>query len=99
MGLADKTNAKTKNKSPVFDIENTPQVASKSQFKSQLLRYLRQIEKEKRPLIVTHAGKPVVKVTPYCNKEEIDATLNALKNSVVYYGRLRDPVENRSGKI
>lgn len=59
------------------------QIISKSQLKAQLLEYLRKIEKEKQPLVVTHAGKPVAKIFPY--KEDPDEILKALRKSVVFY--------------
>ena len=62
------------------------QVISKSQFKSQVLEYLRNVENKKQPLIITHVGKPVVKIVPY---KDI-GKLNYLRNSVVYY---KDPTE------
>lgn len=62
------------------------QIISKSQFKMQVLEYLRNVEKSKQPLIITHVGKPVVKIVPY---KEVE-TLNYLRNTVVYY---KDPTE------
>ena len=62
------------------------QQISKSLFKSQLLEYLRKVETEKVPLIITHGGKPVAKVTPY--KEDADTILKSLQKSVVSY---KDP--------
>lgn len=59
---------------------------SKSQFKAQLLEYLRIVEKDKKPLIVTHGGKPVVRVTPFT--EDPDAVLKSLRRTVVSY---KDP--------
>jgi len=59
---------------------------SKSQLKSRLLEYLRIVEKEKKPLIITHGGKPVAKIDAY--REDADALLTSLRNSVVYY---KDP--------
>jgi prevent-host-death family protein len=38
---------------------------SKSLFSAKLLEYLRQVEQDQQPLIVTHNGRPVVKVSPY----------------------------------
>ncbi len=61
------------------------QQVSKSQFKSQLLGYLRQVEQEKQPLIVTHRGKPVVKVSPYKDKEKLNSILASLRHTVVSY--------------
>ena len=68
------------------------QVVSKSQFKAQMLEFLREVEKTKQPLIVTHAGKPVVEVSPYKEKEPLDdeAILKSLRGSVIKY---EDPFE------
>ena len=64
------------------------QTVSKSQLKSQLLEYLRKVEAEKKPLVVTHAGVPVVKITPY--KEGADEVLQSLRGSVLYF---KDPTK------
>lgn len=64
------------------------QMISKSQFKSQVLAYLRKVEKSKKPLIVTHMGKPVIKIFSY--KENPDRLLTLLRGSVVKY---KDPFE------
>lgn len=69
------------------------QTVSKSQFKAQALEYLRTVEKQKQPLIITHAGKPVIRVTPY--KEEPEnpkAILESLRGSVKYYQDPDEPV-------
>ncbi len=63
------------------------QLISKSQFKSQMLEYLRQVEKDKKPILITHAGKPVAKVVPY-NKDAEDI-LASLQKSVLSY---KDPL-------
>lgn len=62
------------------------QAVSKSQFKSQVLKYLRIVESKKQPLVITHAGKPVVKVIPY--KEKL--LLESLRGTVLVY---KGPVE------
>lgn len=64
------------------------QTVSKSQLKSQLLEYLRQVEQSKQPLIITHDGKPVAKINPYY--EDPDQNLKSLRKSVVFY---KDPTE------
>lgn len=64
------------------------QIISKSQFKAQLLEYLRKVEQNKQSLIVTHAGKPVVKVTPYHQDEA--SLLKSLRDSVIAY---KDPTK------
>ncbi len=61
-------------------------IVSKSQLKAKILEYLRNVEKEKQELIVTHAGKPVAKIIPYKEK----AILDSLRNTVLYY---QDPTE------
>lgn len=66
------------------------QTVSKSQFKSQLLEYLRRVEKEKKPLLVSHGGKPVIKVSPY--HEEPQEVLKSLRGSVVSYQNPTEPV-------
>lgn len=64
------------------------QTVSKSQLKSQLLEYLRKVEKNKAPLIITHLGQPVLKISPF--KEDPDQILAKLRGSVVFY---KDPTE------
>lgn len=61
---------------------------SKSQFKPQALEYLRLVEKTKKPLIITHAGKPVVQVIPYAISTT--SILTSLRGSVISY---KDPTE------
>lgn len=66
------------------------QIISKSQLKSQLLEYLRKVEQNKKALIVTHGGKPVVKITPY--NEDPEKILKSLRNSVIYFEDPDEPV-------
>lgn len=68
------------------------QIISKSQFKSQVLEYLRNVEKKKQPLIITHIGKPVVRIIPYQDA----GILKSLQNSVVYYKDPTVPVSKYS---
>lgn len=63
---------------------------SKSQFKPQVLEYLRLVEKSKKPLIITHEGKPVVQVIPY--SEDPKKKLEALQGSVIQYKYPSKPV-------
>ncbi len=65
------------------------QIVSKAQFKAQALQYLREVENKKQPLIITHAGKPVVQIIPY-QKPEI---LKSLKKSVTFFKDPTQPVE------
>ena len=66
------------------------QVVSKSQFKARALEYLRAVEKQKQPLVITHAGKPVAKIIPYQEKNQEKIIRQSLKGSVLYY---EDPYE------
>ena len=70
------------------------QAVSKSQFKAHMLELLREVEKTKQPLIVTHGGKPVVEVGPYKEKEQLDdaAILKSLRGSVIKYEDPDEPV-------
>ena len=65
---------------------------SKSHFKPKALEYLRKVEKEKRPLTITHGGKPVVQVVPYKVKNSDKKLLKKLKNSIKWYGDIVSPV-------
>ena len=66
------------------------QTISKSQFKPQVLEYLRKVEKTKIPLIITHAGKPVIKVEAYSHKPE--DVLKSLRGSVLSYKQPTHPI-------
>jgi len=65
-------------------------VMSKSAFKPKSLEYLRKVEEEKTPLVLTHNGKPVIKIVAY-NEGDGDI-LKALKGSVVSYKNPTKPV-------
>ncbi len=64
------------------------QTVSKSQFKAQALEFLREVEKTKTPLVITHAGKPVAKVTPYQEEDKDKAILESLRGTLKFY---KDP--------
>lgn len=66
------------------------QTVSKSQFKAQALEYLREVEKQNQSLIITHAGKPVIKVIPYQKEDSDKAILESLRGTLVFY---KDPTE------
>ena len=65
------------------------QTVSKSQFKAKALEYLREVEKKKKTLIITHGGKPVVEIVPYKEKKDEDI-LKSLRGSLIFY---KDPTE------
>lgn len=67
------------------------QTVSKSQFKIQVLELLRVVEKKGKPLVVTHLGKPVIKVSPYKEK----TLLESLRKSVLSYQGPTKPVAEK----
>lgn len=68
------------------------QTVSKSQFKAQALEYLRGVETQKQPLIITHNGKPVAKIIPYKEETKTEDVLKSLRGSVLYYEDPTEPV-------
>lgn len=72
-----------------------PLTISKSQFKPKALEYLRKVEKEKKPITITHGGKPVVKIVPIGEENEdklLKKLRDSLKLSVSYYNNPTEPV-------
>ena len=65
-------------------------VLSKSQLKSQLLKKLQLVEKERKPLLITHGGKPVVRIVPYT--QDPQQILKELRGSVIAYREPTNPV-------
>ena len=65
-------------------------MVSKSQFKPKALEYLRMVEKLKQPLVITHEGKPVVRILPYTSDQK--QTKQSLKGTVVSYTNPAEPV-------
>ncbi len=63
---------------------------SKAQFKAKALEYLRDVEKDKQTLVITHAGKPVVEVIPY-KKESDEDILKSLRGMITYYEDPNEP--------
>jgi len=62
----------------------------KSRFKSRALEYFRQVEKSRKPLVITDRGKPVLKVVPFSeNPEEL---LKELRHSLMAYKAPTRPV-------
>jgi prevent-host-death family protein len=69
-------------------MKQTRQTVSKSRFKSRALEYFRQVEKSRKPLIITDRGKPVLRVVPF--SEDHEELLKELRGSVVKY---KDPTK------
>jgi len=63
---------------------------SKSKFKPKTIEFLRQVERTGQELIVTHRGKPVLKIVPY--REEPMELLKSLRNTVLKYDDPTEPI-------
>lgn len=63
---------------------------SKSKFKAKALYYFREVEKTRRPLVITDRGKPVLKLTPYSGNP--DDVLRELRHTVLKYENPTEPV-------
>lgn len=68
------------------------QTVSKSQFKAHALELLRMVEKQNQSLIITHGGKPVVKVISYKEVTKPEDVLKSLRGSVLRYDNPTEPV-------
>jgi prevent-host-death family protein len=68
----------------------TVQVVSKSQLKAKLLAYLRQVEHDGKPLLITHKGTPVLEIAPY--RPDPQHFFRALRRAVVSYVHPTDPI-------
>ena len=66
------------------------QTVSKAKFKAQALAYFRQVEKTKKPLVITDRGRPVLQLMPYV--EDPDAGLKELRGTIVQYDDPTEPV-------
>ena len=73
----------------MYDKTHPMHVLSKSQLKSQLLEKLRLVEKEREPLLITHNGKPVVRIVPY--PADPQRILKELRGSVIAYREPTNP--------
>lgn len=66
------------------------ETVSKSRFKAHALEIFRQVERTGRGVIVTHRGKPVLRVLRY--REDPHAALRSLRETVVRYEAPTEPV-------
>ena len=72
-------------------MKQSKRTVSKSGFKSRALEYFRQIEKDRKPLIITDRGKPVLKVVPF--SEDPEELLRELRGSALKYENPTRPVD------
>jgi len=63
---------------------------SKTRFKARALEYFREVERTGRELVITHRGRPVVKLVPFT--VEPGRALLALRESVACYDAPTEPV-------
>ncbi len=73
------------------------ETVSKSQFKPHALEYLRQVEKTRKPLVITDRGRPVLKLVSYA--EDSDEILKELRGSVLKYQDPTEPVGSEDWEI
>ena len=73
-------------------MKQTRQTVSKSVFKSRALEYFQEVEKSRKPLIITDRGKPVLRVVPF--SEDPEEILKELRGSVVTYKDPTKPISN-----
>lgn len=67
-----------------------PITLSKSQFKPQVLEYLRKVQETGQEIIITDRGQPVLKIVPYA--ESPAEALKTLRGSVLRYSDPTKPV-------
>ena len=65
---------------------------SKSELKPKLLEFLRKIEIEKRPIIITDRGRPVAQIIPVTDEKKEGGLLASLAHSVTAYEDPLNPV-------
>ncbi len=68
-------------------------VISKAQFKPKALKYLREVQEKKIRLIITHWGKPVIKILPLKEEKKEKKILESLRNTVVEYNNPTEPID------
>lgn len=64
---------------------------SKSRFKAKALEYFRQVEQNRRPLVITDHGRPVLKISPF-EEQQPQAALEELRGSVLRFDAPLEPV-------
>jgi len=68
-----------------------PKTISKSKLKAKMLEIFRQLETTGEELIVTHYGKPVLKVVPIKQKTTVAALFRDLQGHVTYLEDINQP--------
>ncbi|MGD2156817.1 MAG: hypothetical protein PVG14_00140 [Anaerolineales bacterium] len=68
-----------------------PETISKSKLKAKMLEIFRQLEDSGEELIVTHYGKPVLKVVPIKPKTTVEELFGDLQGHVTYLEDINQP--------
>ncbi|MGD1922117.1 MAG: type II toxin-antitoxin system Phd/YefM family antitoxin [Pleurocapsa sp.] len=72
---------------------------SKSKLKSKLLELLRYVESEGDELIVTDRGKPVVRISRYCDAPTTEELFGQMRGKVKYLEDLTLPTIEEWGEL
>jgi antitoxin (DNA-binding transcriptional repressor) of toxin-antitoxin stability system len=68
-----------------------PETISKSKLKAKMLEIFRQLEDSGEELIVTHYGKPVLRVVPIKSKTTVEELFGDLQGNVTYLEDINQP--------
>jgi prevent-host-death family protein len=71
--------------------DSAPTTVTKADFKARALEIFRRVQTTGEPVIITDRGRPVLRLEPYYGDD--DASLAALRGSVVAYERPTEPLE------
>lgn len=74
-------------------------VVSKAEFKPKALEYLRLVEHQRLPLVISHRGKPVVKLVPMPKVKAAIDDLKTLRGSVMEYKQPFAPIGAKDWEI
>jgi len=70
-----------------------------SEFKAKCLSLLEEVEKTKKPLLVTKFGKPIAEVNPPSSNQKSRSWVGSLKGEIKFLGDIVSPVfEERDWK-
>jgi prevent-host-death family protein len=64
---------------------------SKSKLKAKMLEIFRQVEISGEEIIVTHQGKPVLKIVPIEQKSTVEELFGHIQGRVIYLGDIDEP--------
>ena len=65
-----------------------------AQFRSNCFKILEEIRIKHREIIITKRGKPVARLIPYTNEDNLDPLVGALLGAGITVGDLTEPLED-----